>query len=98
MARSSVQKLVKGDIIVERVNGKKRMIPVKQVEFNACSTHGVHVNRNMCYDFNAVVDLVMGEGTVSDLEEAIDGLVEVESEELTDKRFYEELAELFVKQ
>lgn len=68
MARSSVQRIVRGDIIIERVNGKNRMTPVKHVEFNACSSNGVHVNRSMCYDYNAVVDLVDGEGTLGDLE------------------------------
>lgn len=68
MSRSSVQRIVRGDIIIERVNGKNRMTPVKQVEFNACSSNGVHVNRSMCYDYNAVVDLVDGEGTLGDLE------------------------------
>lgn len=71
MTMSSVQNINKGDIIVERVNGRKRMTPVRKVEFNACSTKGVHVNTSMCYDFNAVVELVDGDGTLKDLEEAV---------------------------
>lgn len=78
--RSSVQKLVKGDIIIERVNGKNRMTPVRQLEFNACSTKGVHVNRNMCYDFNAVVDLVDGESTLGDMEKEVAGLGDLEED------------------
>jgi hypothetical protein len=80
MTRASVQRLAKGDIIVERVNGKNRMIPVKQVEFNACSTRGVHVNRNMCYGPMDVVDLVEGEGTLGDLEKAASGLGDLEED------------------
>lgn len=80
MARCSIQKVVKGDIIVERVNGKNRMTPVTKVEFNACSSKGVHINRNACYDFNAVVNLVDGEGTVSDLDREIAGLGDLESD------------------
>lgn len=74
MARCSVQRIVKGDIIIERVNGKNRMTPVKQIEFNACSSNGVHVNRSMCYDYNAVVDLVDSEGSLGDLEKEFSGL------------------------
>jgi hypothetical protein len=80
MARASVQCLAKGDIIVERANGKNRMIPVKQVEFNACSSRGVHVNRSMCYNYNDVVDLVEGEGTLGDLEKAASGLGDLEED------------------
>lgn len=80
MARSSVQRIVKGDIIIERVNGKKRMTPVKQVEFNACSSHGVHVNRSMCYEYNAVVDLVDSEGSLGDLEKEFSGLGDLEGD------------------
>lgn len=99
MSRASVQCLAKGDIIVERANGKNRMIPVKHVEFNACSSRGVHVNRNMCYSYNDVVDLVEGEGTLGDLEEAASGLGDLPKDQaLTDQEFYEELADLLVKQ
>lgn len=71
MARSSVLRLVKGDIIIERVNGKNRMTPVRQLEFSACSSRGVHVNRNMCYDSSAVVEIVDGGGTLGDLEDEL---------------------------
>lgn len=74
MTMSSIQNISKGDIIVERVNGKNRMTPVRKVEFNACSSMGVHINTSMCYDFNAVVQLADAEGTVKDLEEAIEDL------------------------
>lgn len=80
MTRVNVQRLLKGDIIIERVNGKRRMTPVTKVEFNACSSHGVHVNRSMCYDFNAVVDLVDGEGTLGDLEKEMTGLGDLEED------------------
>jgi hypothetical protein len=80
MARSSVQRLVKGDIIIERSNGKNRMTPVRRIEFNACSSYGVHVNGNECYDYNAVVDVVLGEGSLSDLEEATSGLGDLEED------------------
>jgi hypothetical protein len=80
MTRSSIQRIVKGDIIIERVNGKKRMIPVSKVEFNACSTYGVHINRSMCYDFNAVVDLVEGESTLGDMEKEMAGLGDLEED------------------
>lgn len=30
---------------------------VKQIDFNACSSKGVHVNRKSCYDWNAPVQL-----------------------------------------
>ncbi len=80
MARSSVQKLVKGDIIVERVNGKKRMTPVTKVEFNACSSKGVHVNRSMCYDFNAVVELEDQETILDDLEAEFDDGADIDAE------------------
>lgn len=76
MTMSSVQRITKGDIIVERVNGKNKMIPVRKVEFNACSSKGVHVNTNMCYDYNAVVQLADAEGTLSDLETALGDLEE----------------------
>lgn len=66
MSQASIQRVVKGDVIVERINGKKRMTPVARVEFNACSSNGVHINRSMCYDFNAVVDI---EDHVEELEE-----------------------------
>lgn len=77
---SSIQKVVKGDVIVERVAGKKRMISVTKVEFNACSSRGVHVNRNSCYDFNAMVDLVPGEATLKDLEEEMTALGDLEED------------------
>jgi hypothetical protein len=100
MAHVSVQTLAKGDVIIERGSGKPRMTPVTKVEFNACSTHGVHVNRNACYDFTATVEVVQSEGTLSDLRDTVDsdealenGLGDFES----DEEFYAELAELFVK-
>jgi hypothetical protein len=98
MARVSVQNLVKGDVIVERVNGKNRMTPVTKVEFNACSTHGVHVNRSMCYEFNAVVNLMDEESTLGDLEKEFTALGDLEEDRaMIDEEFYIELAELFVK-
>jgi hypothetical protein len=100
MAHVSVQTLAKGDVIIERGSGKPRMTPVTKVEFNACSTHGVHVNRNACYDFNATVEVVQSEGTLGDLQDAVDsdevlesGLGDLES----DEEFYAELADLLVK-
>lgn len=80
MARVSIQRLLKGDIIIERVNGKRRMTPVTKVEFNACSSHGVHVNRSMCYEFNAVVDVVDGDGNLGDLEKEMSGLGDLEED------------------
>jgi hypothetical protein len=78
MPRVSVQKLIKGDVIIEHSYGKPRMTPVTKVEFNACSSHGVHVNRNSCYDFNAVVDIAEAEGNLADLEKEIElGVVRV---------------------
>lgn len=98
MAQVSVQRLVKGDVIVERVNGKNRMTPVTKVEFNACSTHGVHVNRSMCYEFNAVVNLMDEESTLGDLEKEFTALGDLEEDRaMTDEEFYSEFAELFVK-
>lgn len=76
MTMSSVQNITKGDIIVERISGKNRMIPIRKVEFNACSSKGVHVNTSMCYDHNAVVQLVDSDGTITDLESALDDLEE----------------------
>lgn len=76
MTMSSIQRITKGDIIVERVGAKNKMIPVRKVEFNACSSMGVHVNTNMCYDYNAVVQLADGDGTLSDLETALGDLEE----------------------
>jgi hypothetical protein len=102
MTRASVLRLAKGDIIIERVNGKKRMIPVKQVEFDACSTRGVHVNRNACYDSSAVVDLVEGEGTLGDLEDAVNegGADQDENDDIVDLGDldkYADFADLLVK-
>lgn len=80
MARASVQALVRGDILIERVAGKKRMTPVRQIEFNACSSHGVHINRSMCFDSTAVVDISDGEGTLGDLEKEMSGLGDLEED------------------
>lgn len=98
MTRVNIQRLLKGDIIIERVNGKRRMTPVTKVEFNACSSHGVHVNRSMCYDFNAVVDIVDGEGSLADMEKELTGLGDLESdlEEAVDEA-WESYAEGLVK-
>lgn len=82
MARASIQSVLRGDIIVERVAGKRRMTPVKTIEFNACSSHGVHINRSMCYDSSAVVELVDGQGTLGDLEKEIENF-EIRSTETT---------------
>ncbi len=75
---ASIQTIRKGDVIIERRNGKDVMIPVRKVEFNACSTRGVHVNTNMCYDFNAVVHVVEGEATLGDLKQALEVETEIE--------------------
>jgi hypothetical protein len=95
---ASILDVRKGDIIVERNNGKKSMIPVRKVEFFVCSTKGVHVNDNACYDNTAVVTLVAGEGTLSDLESGL-GDLEEDYSMIGDAMVadYEALAELFVK-
>lgn len=99
---ASILDIRKGDIIVERANGKKSMTPVRHVEFNACSKRGVHVNRNLCYDSSAVIQLVQGEGTLGDLEdeiaemeEAFDPGISVTVGEVLDK--HEALAERLVR-
>jgi hypothetical protein len=100
MAHVSVQTLAKGDVIIERGSGKPRMTPVTKVEFNACSTHGVHVNRNACYDFNATVEVVQSEGTLGDLRDTIDSDEVLESalgDLESDEEMYAELADLLVK-
>lgn len=103
MTRSSIQVVYKGDIIVERVNGKNRMIPVRKVEFDACSSKGVHINTSMCYDYNAVVELVDGEATLGDLQKTAESVNSEALEEstsdktLTNEEFYEELAALLVR-
>lgn len=94
MARVSIQRLVKGDVIVEQVNGKNRMTPVTKVEFNACSTHGVHVNRSMCYEFNAVVNLLDEKSTLGDLEKELDKMPEEMSAEEINAQLKKELDEL----
>lgn len=43
-----------GDVIVEDGN---HTILVKDVVPNACSSRGVHVNRSMCYDRRAHVEV-----------------------------------------
>lgn len=105
MTHVSVQSLVKGDVIIERGSGKPRMTPVTKVEFNACSTHGVHVNRNACYDFNASVEVVQAEATLGDLEKEIelgtvrvsdDGVNEEDLDAVMDK--IEAWADLVVRQ
>jgi hypothetical protein len=78
MATTIAQRVVKGDIIIERDNGKNRMIPVRKVQHTVCSRVKVHIN-DLCYDWNAVVQLVDGEGTVKDLEAAIDELEEYDA-------------------
>lgn len=105
MSRVSVQRLVKGDIIIERVGGKNRMTPIRKVEFNACSNWGVHVNSNACYDFNAVVDIVEGEGTLGDMEKEMSALGDLEEDFPTDEdlrqageRSIEAWADFLVKQ
>lgn len=80
MAR--IESVVKGDIIVERVNGKNRMIPVRRVDINRCSKPSVHINDSACYDWGTDVRLADGEGTLADLEEVVG---EVEDEVVEEK-------------
>lgn len=95
---AKIQSVVKGDIIVERANGKKRMIPVRKVALNACSKKGVHINNNACYDWGTDVNLVEGEGTLADLEKEMTGLGDVEGdvEEAVDES-WEKYAEGLVR-
>lgn len=78
MAR--IETVVKGDIIVERVGGKNRMIPVRKVELNACSKRSVHINSNACYDWGTHVRIAEGEGTLGDLEKEMSGLGDLEED------------------
>lgn len=94
---ASILGIRKGDIIVERINGKKSMTPVRHVEFNACSKRGVHVNRNSCYDNTAVVDLVLGEETLGDARDIIEGISSEVLETIPDEDFYEDMADKLVK-
>lgn len=72
MANSSITRVRKGDIIVERSNGKNRMTPVRKVDFLSCSSYGVHINDKDCYEYSAVVQLVDGEGTLGDLRDEVE--------------------------
>ena len=94
---ASILGIRKGDIIVERVNGKKSMTPVRHVEFNACSKRGVHVNRNSCYDNTAMVDLVLGEETLGDARDIVEGISSEVLEAIPDEDFYEDMADKLVK-
>lgn len=100
MAHASIQRVVKGDIIIERANGKKRMTPVTKVEFSACSSKGVHINRSACYDFNAVVELVDGEKNLGEMQDEMEEFEEdldILASAGAALGKYDELAELLVK-
>lgn len=97
--------LVKGDVIIERVAGKKRMTPVTKVEVNACSSRGVHVNRNMCFDATTPVEVAYAEMTLADLAEEMTGLGDLESDyeavrtgpSISDEESLEEMVDRLVK-
>jgi hypothetical protein len=78
MAR--IESVVKGDIIIERVAGRNRMIPVKKVEHNTCSKPSVHINNNACYDWGTHVRIAEGEGTLGDLEMEVSGMGDLEED------------------
>lgn len=96
MATTIAQRVVKGDILIERDNGKKRMILVKKVQHTVCSRTKVHIN-DLCYDWNAVVDLAEADGTLGDLETALGDLDSDYDDVLTDAELLAE-ASRFVKQ
>ena len=71
---ANILNLQVGDSLVERSPGGKRiLIPVTHVVFNACSKKGVHVNRNACYDNTAVVEIEYG-SEVQDEEQEMNDL------------------------
>jgi hypothetical protein len=96
---AKIQNVVKGDVIIERANGKNRMTPVRQVVINACSKRGVHINNNACYDWGTDVRIVEGEGNLGDLEKEMTGLGDLEEDLDVDVReaIFEEMADLLVK-
>lgn len=77
---AKIQHVTKGDIIVERHNGKNRMTPVNKVELNACSKRSVHINGNACYDWGTDVRIAEGDGTLGDLEKEVAGLGDLEED------------------
>lgn len=77
---AKIQSVVKGDIIVERINGKNRMTPVRKVEHNVCSKPSVHINGNQCWDWNQDVRLAEAEGTLGDLEKETAALGDLEED------------------
>lgn len=78
---AKIETVIKGDIIVERSNGKNRMIPVRKVEHNVCSKRSVHINDNACYDWGTDIRLAEAEGTLGDLEAEVAGLGDLETDE-----------------
>jgi hypothetical protein len=84
-----VQTVSKGDIIVERISGKKRMTPVRKIEVNACSKPSVHINTRDCYDWGTYVEIAMSDETLGDLEEALENL-----EEGKDEGHYQDMMEV----
>lgn len=81
---AKIQHVTKGDIIVERGNGKNRMTPVRKIEHNVCSKPSVHINGNECYDWGTDVRIVHGEETLGDLETVAASLENENGDDLAD--------------
>lgn len=59
-AKLDIQALTKGMTIVEYgIGNKPKRIEVTEVEHGACSSRGTHVNKSMCYNAHAVVDIMV---------------------------------------
>ncbi len=84
---AKIQTVVKGDVILERIDGKNRMTPVRSVDYNACSKPSVHINNNECYDWGTDVRLVEADQTLGDIEKEMSGLGDLseEYEQIADK-------------
>jgi hypothetical protein len=68
---ASIMSVRVGDVIVERNGSKKSMIPVKSISYKSCSSMGVHVNNNACYDSTAVVEIIQEDADISFEESAL---------------------------